>query len=135
KLRRRLEGGHRRFGWRLVFSPDGKVLASTGFGEMHVCLWDVASGRLLTPADGHRGSVLGLAVSPDGSRLASAGADAHVRVWDLASGKQVARLTTDPLLACSRVAFSPDGKTLAGSSKYPGLASTVWLWDTATGRE
>jgi WD40 repeat protein len=54
----------------LAFSPDGKILASSGY-DLFIKFWDVASGRLLgqiSMAD----TPNFLAFSPDGSKLAVA---------------------------------------------------------------
>ncbi len=80
---------------------------------------------------------LDVALSADGKTLARAGADETVDLWDVASGKKLHTLRghTAPLL---RVAFSPDGKTLAsitGTWLPDDVRGEVKLWDVATGKE
>ncbi|CAG6394201.1 hypothetical protein NMG29_19205 [Streptomyces cocklensis] len=81
---------------------------------------------LIAELTGHTHAVSGLAFSPDGSVLASAGYDARVRLWNLVTLRPV-----DPLLDHSglvgAVAISPDGRLLATR-----CGGTVQLWDPAT---
>src|SRR5689334_3148516 len=56
--------------------------------------------------------VLAVAYSPDRETLATGGADKTVRLWEVASGKQLAVLEAHAD-AVAGLAFSPDGKTLA----------------------
>ncbi|WP_437290536.1 pentapeptide repeat-containing protein [Sorangium sp. So ce406] len=79
---------------------------------------------------GHTGSITALAWAPDGKRLASAGDDATLRLWDATTRKELARLVghSHRVLA---VAWSPDGRRLASA----GDDRTLRLWDAATGRE
>ena len=75
---------------------------------------------------GHTDDVFAVAFHPDGTRLATAGRDRAVWLWDLARGEEVARLPGHTSYVWS-LAFSPDGATLAsGSGDF-----TVRLWDTA----
>jgi WD40 repeat protein len=68
--------------------------------------------------------VFSVAYSPDGKSLASGSQDKSVRVWDVASGREVLRLDGHSDMV-ARVAFSPDGKNLASGS----TDKTVRLWD------
>jgi WD40 repeat protein/serine/threonine protein kinase/tetratricopeptide (TPR) repeat protein len=134
-----------------AFSPDGRrVVTGTGdfadyadlvfplsdpkrVGEARV--WDVATGRPLTPPLRHAGAVQQVLFSPDGRLIltVTAGGPASrdtVQVWDAAGGVPVG----EPLVHAQGVfdvVFSPDGRRVATS----GLDGGVRLWDVATGRK
>ncbi|MGI5143981.1 NB-ARC domain-containing protein [Streptomyces sp. CA-106110] len=84
---------------------------------------DPAQRRTLTVA------AVTVAISPDGTWLATTSKDGTVRMWDTATGRMTRTLTghTGPVRA---VAISPDGTWLAAT----GHDGTVQMWDTATGR-
>jgi WD40 repeat protein len=81
----------------------------------------------------HAGEVQSLAFSPDGKLLASTGADATLRIWDVAAGRENHRITLDEKLqrAGQQVAFSPNGRLLAFTSQE----QTIFFWSTADWKE
>jgi WD40 repeat protein len=66
---------------RVVFSPDGLRLATSGW-DGTVKLWDAESGLEILGLHSHAGRVWGVAFSPDGGSLVSAAADGTVVIWD-----------------------------------------------------
>ncbi len=107
---------------QIIFSPDGKLLA-TGGGQL-----PTAASSRPRPASGLGGGFM-FQETPGASEahpesLAFSGGD--VRLWDLATGERLAVL---PMSSgkVARIAFSPDGKTLAASTDGP----LVTLWDVA----
>jgi WD40 repeat protein len=142
KLLRTLTG-HTDAVWGVAFSPDGRLLP-TGSADHTARMWDVATGdclrtltrtvmrvliRTLTAPGSAEAiaQVWGVAFSPDGRLLATAG-DNMARVWDPATGKTLRTLTSDGEIVWG-VAFSPDGRLLATAA----AGGTTRLWDVATG--
>jgi len=76
-------GVHSPGGQAVVFSPDGRTLA-TGGRDGTVSLWEVATGALRRRFHGHTAAVGRLAFSADGRTLASASSDTTVLLWDVA---------------------------------------------------
>ncbi len=114
---------------QLAWSPDGDDLAF-GFGYLGdlLAVWNVPTNRTRTLA-GHFGHVKGVCWSPDGTRLATAGADRLVHVWDAKTGK-----TTHSFDGHSEEVFAvswhPDGNTIASG----GRDGIVGLWGLGAAR-
>lgn len=116
----------------LDVSPDGK-LAAVGFSDIvnnsGVQVWDVEAKKAVRKMTG-QGSVTCVKFSPDGRTLASGGGDS-VRLWEVASGKEVRKLRADKTSVMA-VAFSPDGKrVVAGGAE--GKAGAIVQWSVESG--
>jgi WD40 repeat protein len=115
----------------VVFSPDGRTLATTGSDKL-IHLWEVGSYQERAFLVGHSDQIWSLAFRPDGQCLASTGWDGTV-LWDLTTKPDRATLpgrSLDKITEVYSLAFTPDGNTLAGSYED----SHIRLWNTKTGQ-
>ncbi len=77
----------------------------------------------------HVGWIAGMAISPNGRILASAGHESLIKLWDVATGKEIRTLTGHAKWV-RWVLFTRDGKRLYSGSQD----NDVKLWDVATGK-
>jgi WD40 repeat protein len=134
----------------IAFTPDSKTLVSAG-GDGTIRLWDVATGKERRRLSGGADGVCQIALSPDGALLASVAYTKiarggggtffpgnRVRLWDLASGKEVRQVIIRTAkryegrpMGPQLLAFTPDGKALLTG----GPDNALRVWDPATGKE
>jgi WD40 repeat protein len=109
----------------LAFSPDGRSLgvAEEAYRKKDVLLFDAETGAIRTRLSGHSLGTTALAFSADGRTLATSGLDRCIKLWDLATAKELA--STKGHIWLKSVAFSPDGRWLA----YAGADENVRLLD------
>ena len=111
-------------------SPDGSLLLTVDgqFRGPRVQVWNAETGSELARLETVGGRV-GARFSPDGKRVVTYGSqDRAVHMWDALTGEELLTLAGQraPFLD---VAFSPNGRRLAGASRD----STTWMWDALTG--
>ena len=111
----------------IVFSPDGKTIAS-GSLDKTVGVCEVATGRLIRRLEDHTDEVNAVAFSADGKTIASAGRDNTIDLWDAENGDVL--VTIESPTAVRSIAFSPDGTTLASG----GEDKTLRLWQVSDGQ-
>ncbi len=114
-----------------AFTPDGQTVV-TGGGDRIIRVWDISTGQEIASLGGHRLPILSLAVSPDGTLLASGDGDINgaagvVKLWDLKQRRELATLPAHEQGAPS-LAFAPNGRVLASAS-WSGI---IRLWDVAS---
>ena len=113
------------------FSADGKLLATVDLRNT-VLVLDILTGKTIRKIELKEMQGHSVALSPDGKFLAvteSNGEDNCVRVWDVASDKELPRLKLSRQRMATRLLFSNDGKWLAGIT-----SGQIRLWDMTTGK-
>jgi WD40 repeat protein len=130
-------------------SADGALLATGAVDDHVVQVRDASSGDQLRtlaarcpPGAACAGPYIGDVVfSPSGQLVAVAyqydDADAPVPtvvLWDARTGAEVSRLL-GPARYMQWLAFSPDGRLLAGASVHEGTPDRVTVWDVASATE
>lgn len=123
-----------------AFSPDGRYLI-TGTEtkgsvwveetarEKTIRVWDVSTGKEVWSL-GEWNDVNVLAVTPDGRKVVANGPGHTLKIWELATGRQV-RTFEGHARTINAIAISADGKRLISASDD----HTVRVWDLINGRE
>jgi WD40 repeat protein len=156
--------GHEKPVVSAAFSPDGKQVVTASVDET-ARIWEAESGKLVHVLKGHTGAVVFAAFSPDGRRVLTTGNGSHYtfhdsgasggsssatmeatagRIWDVASGKELASLKWPPFAKAfvRTAAFSPDGRWVLTAGNVGGSVSGLQavpvihspnLWDATTG--
>jgi len=106
---------------RAAFSPDGMRLALAGWTDGRVQILDSQTGRIECVFT-NSSKISSISWSPDGKHIAAGAWDKSIRIFDVDSGKEEARIGVD-FSGWVNVQFSPDGKRLA----WHGFQSDTWL--------
>lgn len=115
----------------LLAHPHLPILISgSGYvgGDCAVRVWDVETRTLLRKLEGHRSTVWGLSLSPDGTRLASASYDGSVCIWDLETGERQLTLEYTDSYSCVCVVWNTSGTP--GTQVAVCSSDKVYIYDT-----
>jgi WD40 repeat protein/uncharacterized caspase-like protein len=120
---------------RLVFSPDGRLVATATLHSGIVKLWETATGRELRDVTSANQVAFGtapfVAFSKDNRLIATASGDNSIKIWDLISGREQRTFVASPehSTGIHFIAFGANDRTLVA------VSDAILVWDLATGRE
>ena len=145
--------GHRHPIGTCAFSPDGAWLVSgpSGLGvgvevtdlstgeriprDDAISIWNVRTGDQAAALKGsgyrYDSRISVCRYSPDGRRIVSAASEGTLKVWDAATGAEIATLDGQDEEAILDCVFSPDGRRILSASE----GGLLRMWDAETGRE
>jgi WD40 repeat protein len=118
----------------LLFSPDGKLLATVGIplasAKPAAKIWDTTTYEMVRAPQGHADLVLDVAFAPDSKTLVTCGVDDSIKFWNTDTWQQI-----PPSLAqreyVNALAVSPNGALLASACGDGRLK----LWNIAARHE
>lgn len=123
---------------RLVFSPDGRLLATATFRSSTIKLWETATGRELRNLSS--GGQIGFGMAPvvafsgDSRLVAAAGGNNSVTVWDVTTGREVKTLAGGQASFMSALGISFIGFS-ADSKKLVTVSDAIRVWEVPSWRE
>ncbi len=122
---------------RLVFSPDGRLLATGTYRSNTIKLWETATNRKLRELSSSGQSAPGLApaiaFSRDSRFVAASAGDNSVKVWDVMSGRELHTLSgvqgsIGSAIGVYYIGFASDNRVVT-------VSDAIRIWDVSTGRE
>jgi RNA polymerase sigma factor (sigma-70 family) len=122
----------------ISYSPDGQVVV-TDSEQNYLQVWDARDGRKLRRIDAGMEQIRDFVFSPDGTQFAVLGCGpvpdalrwhARLTILDVATGRLIRRAEWNLDESERKIAFAPDGKTIATQSDV----GTVCVWDVATAK-
>lgn len=124
--------GHTDYIYTITFTPDGKILASSG-SDKTIRLWDVKEQRQTGLLGELKESVFTLAISSDEMTLVSGSGnenEGEILLWNTQEQKQIGSLKGHQSWVEALI-FSPDGKTLVSGS----YDQTIRIWNIQEQKE
>jgi WD40 repeat protein/serine/threonine protein kinase/energy-coupling factor transporter ATP-binding protein EcfA2 len=113
----------------VAFSPNGRLMATTG-RDRSILLWDAATfQRIGEPLLGHTDWINTLAFTPDSLTLVSAGSAGNIRRWDTRTGQGIGTPLSGAENGVYSLTTSPDGQQIAAGDG----AGSIHLWDMSSG--
>lgn len=88
----------------------GRNLAVSSGTDGVICLWDLGSYTLLRQLEPHMERIYAVALSPDGERIISCGADMNLKVTEASSGRELVAMQSDDEPKC----MDTDGRLWGG---------------------
>ena len=113
---------------RCLALHEGRSELAVGSSDTFTRILDLDSLEVKCLLGESTNSVFSVAYSVDGTRLLTAGRDAQIRTWDVATGYTLTGSVPAHMYTINHLAFSPDGRYLASCS----LDKSIKLWDATT---
>ncbi len=128
----------------MAWSDDGKILATWSLADRLIRMWDAETGKPLRNLSAGMDLIESLIFSPDSKRLIVLGSEQQpphrtlLLQWEMDTGRSLPSLEA-PIgpanagyYAHPRLAFSPDGRTLAAGGQ--GAEASIYVWEMVSGR-
>ncbi len=118
--------------WHVIWMPDGKRIVS-GHVYGTVCFWTVATNKCDGFIQAHRTAVFSMAVTSDGTRLATGGG--VIRIWETANGKLLTAFGEDSKIIYNHLEWAPGDQVVISmqTNMDDPEMTALRLWNVSTG--